>query len=474
MRLKGTCANAPASLRRTALDYPKQILAVWLSIVLVFALAQIGWADGRTELKPGWDMFTPEQDIQIGREAAQQAQRQMPMLNDRRVDDYLNQLGLKLAAHAPGYKYPYQYRCVNSMEINAFALPGGFVFINRGAIIAADDEAQLAGVMAHETSHVALRHGTNQATKANAWQVPLGILGAIAGGGSIGGLLTQLGAGFTVNSILLKNSREDESQADVLGTQILYDSGYDPRGMSQFFEKIQAESKGKEPVQFFSNHPNPGNRIERVDQEVDNLGGPEPNYKTDSPEFQSIKRYLKSLPPPPKNASASSRPSARPPAPSDRTQRFQTDGMELRFPDNWMESGQGSAFSLFPEGGLAGATNGQSSMAYGVMVNMFGPTDDNGEPTLEAATDQLIESLAQGNPKMRVTRQHERMSLGGSEALSTYLSNESPLGGRETDWLVTTMRPEGVLYFICVAPEADYGSYDRSFHAIIESVRFSR
>ena len=268
---------------------------------LVTVLAGVASAD-RTPLRPGWNMFSPEQDIQLGRDVSRQAEQQLRMLNDPRVDNYLNHLGEKLSTHAPGYSYPYQYKCVNDSAINAFALPGGFVYINRGAIEAADNEAQLAGVLAHETSHVALRHGTNQATKANAWQVPLGLLGALAGENSIGGLLTQMGASFTLNSILLKNSRTDETQADVMGTQILYDSGYDPRAMAQFFEKIEAESKGHGTVLFFSDHPNPGNRRERVDEEVDRLGGPEPNYKTDSQEFKSIKRYLLGLPRPPKAA----------------------------------------------------------------------------------------------------------------------------------------------------------------------------
>src|SRR6202047_1550247 len=143
------------------------------------------------------------------------------MLNDPRVDDYLNSVGKKLATHAPGFKYPYQYKCVNDAAVNAFALPGGYIYINRGAIEAADTEAQLAAVMAHETSHVALRHGTNQASKASAAQLPLGILGALLGSNSTGAALAQLGAGFTLNSLLLKYSRTDESQADIMGTQIL-------------------------------------------------------------------------------------------------------------------------------------------------------------------------------------------------------------------------------------------------------------
>ena len=266
---------------------------------IVIALAQICWAEARTPVKPGWNLFTPEQDIQIGQQASARIGRQVPLLNDPRVDDYLDALGKRLASYAPGYKFPYQYRCVNDENINAFALPGGFIYINRGVIEAADDEAQLAGVMAHETSHVALRHGTNQVSKAEAWRIPLGLLGAAGG---LGGLIGQVGAGFTLNSIILKYSRDDETQADVLGTQILYDSGYDPRALAQFFEKIEAESKGKEPAQFFSDHPNPGNRIGRIDEEVDKLGGPEPNYRSDSDDFRSIKIYVMKLPKPPKRA----------------------------------------------------------------------------------------------------------------------------------------------------------------------------
>ena len=262
-------------------------------ITAVVVVIQVCWAAGRTPLKPGWDLFTPEQDVELGQRASAKIGQQLILLNDPRVDNYLDALGKKLAAKAPGYKFPYQYRCVNDESINAFALPGGFVYINRGVIEAADDEAQLAGVMAHETSHVALRHGTSHASKAEVWQIPFGILGAVAGP------LAQLGADFTLNSVLLKYSREDETQADVLGTQILYDSGYDPRALAQFFEKIEADSKGKQPAQFFSDHPNPGNRTERIGEEVDKLGGPEPNYRRDSDDFHGIKIYVMKLPKPP-------------------------------------------------------------------------------------------------------------------------------------------------------------------------------
>ncbi len=223
---------------------------------LVFS--PLAWADDRTALKPGWNMFSPQQDVEVGQQVSVRRREANPHDERSRVDNYLNDLGQRLSAHAPGYKFPYTYKAVNDRAINAFALPGGPVYINRGLIEAADDEAQLAGVIAHETSHVALRHGTNQASKASAAQLPLSILGGLLGSNSTGAALAQLGAGFTVNSILLKYSRTDETQADIMGTQILYDSGYDPRAMAQFFEKLQAAKQGQEPSRILQRPPQPG------------------------------------------------------------------------------------------------------------------------------------------------------------------------------------------------------------------------
>jgi hypothetical protein len=444
---------------------------------LVFApMAPPMWAD-RTALKPGVNLFTPEQDIQLGKQNAAQAEKQLRMLNDPRVDNYLNNLGKKLADHAPGFKYPYQYKCVNDMAINAFALPGGYIYINRGAIEVADTEAQLAGVMAHETSHAALRHGTNQATKAQLTAVPFAILGGMVGGNSAGGLLAQLAASFSLNSILLKYSRTDESQADIMGTQILYDSGYDPRAMTQFFEKLGAETKGKQPAQFFSDHPNPGNRVERVDQEVDLLGGPPANYQADSAEFQEIKRYIRRLPQPPKSAPAGTATAnfGKPEPPSAHLNGFQNDVLELRYPDNWKSSTSGSTFTLTPSGGVVQDNKGQSALAYGVIFNEFQPRIDNGNrATIEEAFDQLVASLRQSNSNLREKGNRGRMLVDGNDALSAYFSNSSPVGGNETDWLVAIERPEGLLFFICAAPENDFDSYDAAFQNVISSVRFRR
>ena len=265
-------------------------VALAATLGLALALAPMAQAQ-RTQVKPGWNMFSPRQDVEVGQQVAYEAERQLPLVYDSRVDDYLNTLGHRLAAHAPGERFPYTYKMVNDPTINAFALPGGPVYINRGVIDAAENEAQLAGVMAHETAHVALRHGTNQASKAYLAQFPLAILG-VMGRNSGGALLAQLGGGFAANSLFLKYSRNAETQADVLGAQILYDSGYDPRALVQFLDRIQSRSRGGSSSVFFSNHPNPENRAGRVNQEVQRLGGGGRNFINDSREFQEIKRYL--------------------------------------------------------------------------------------------------------------------------------------------------------------------------------------
>ncbi len=453
-------------------------LAAWALLLAPVAQAE------RTHLKPGWNFYSPAQDVEIGRQASQQAEKQIRLLNDRRVDDYLTNLGRRLAAKAPGERYPYQFHCVNDRVLNAFALPGGYLYVNRGIIEAADNEAQLAGVMGHEIGHVALRHGTNQATKAQGASVGLGILGALLGGG-VAGSLAGVGAQLFASGVLLKYSRDAERQADIIGTQILYDMNMDPRAMAQFFEKLEAQSKGGRPPEFFSDHPNPENRMERVMEEVQKLGGPPPGYKTDSAEFREIKKYLLSLPAPPNKggrptsgggSGGSNDRSGRPAMPSENYQSFRNDHLQLIHPENWRANQQGDGAAFVPDGGVVRDSSGNDSLAYGVIVSLYEPHNDRAgqQVTLEEATDQFVEEMRHTNPHMRVTRSHETIRVGGGRALSVYLSNDSPLGGRETDRLVTVLRPEGLLYLLCVAEERDFGEYDRAFQAMLDSVRFVR
>src|SRR5215472_15990067 len=367
------------------------LIAAALAAVAPQSLAQ------RTQLKPGWNMFSPQQDIDVGKRSSADAQKQLPSCNSPRVDEYLTELGRRLAAKLPtgGVQYPWEFHCVNDKGINAFALPGGYVFVNHGAIEIADNEAQLAGVMAHELSHVALRHGTNQATKAEMAQGDLGMAGAIFGDSSGGTMLTSLGT-FAVGGVLLRYSRSAESQADVMGTQVLYDSGYDPRALSQFFEKLEAETKGKNPPEFFSDHPNPEHRVERVDEEVEKLGGVPPNARRDSPEFEAIKREVLALPVAKKLTPAAAAAEKPPVPPSGHLADYQANGYSLKYPDNWRKypDSNGNGASFAPDGGVVDDGTGHAALAYGLIISMTQASGNSNDwDELNNATQQMIQEL---------------------------------------------------------------------------------
>src|SRR5262245_47346112 len=439
-------------------------LRVVVTLVVLLAVALPLRAD-RTQMKPGFNLFSPQQDVEMGRQVAQDAERQLPMLNNRQAQAYIDSLGRQLASRAPGEKYPYQFKIVNDKSINAFALPGGFVYVNRGTIEAAQNEAQLASVIAHEIGHVALRHGTNQVTKAYATQGLASILGGVLGGNSVGSVLGQLGIGFGANSILLKNSRDAERQADLMGAQILYDSGYDPTAMVAFFEKLQSESKGR-AIQFFSNHPNPENRIVSVKSEIQKLGGVPARARLDSADFQGVKAEISGTPAP---RSSGTRNGRRPSRPSSRYIDLNLDNLSLRYPENWLSSGEGAEVSLAPDGGFV-----SGSLAYGMIAGQFESRDSrNRRMTVEAATDQLLDELSRSNPNMRIVRERERIRVGGQSGLFAEASNDSPAGGREIDWVITVLRPDGTLsYFVAVAPQSEFSVYQDAFEDVLNSVRF--
>jgi Zn-dependent protease with chaperone function len=432
----------------------------------------------RTQLKPPWNIYSPNTDIQVGKQNAQLMMQKLPLCNDPKVDQYLTNLGLKLVSKLDqrGATYPWEFHCVNDKSINAFALPGGYVFVNRGAIEAADNESQLAAVMGHELSHVTLRHGTAQATKAQFAQGAATIFGGIFGGSTGGALLTQ-GVALGAGGLLLRYSRTDETQADVSGTQVLYDAGYDPRAMSQFFEKLEAESKGKNPPQFLSDHPNPGNRVERVDEEIEKLGGVPPNAKRDSTEFEAIKREVMALSVAKKGAGAIpvGDPAQPPSPPSARFAEYKGTAFTMSYPDNWgvSESDGGAAFA--PKNGIVPGSDDQGALAYGIIVNtrseQLDPKDSN---ALANATQRLIEDLRKANPNLKVVQRASSVRLNGQPGLSTYLSNDSPVGGQETDWLITVAQPKGLMSFLCVAPQEKYSDYDKTFSAILDTVRLPK
>lgn len=242
--------------------------------------------------------FTEQSESEQGAKVAAQVFTQMPVLKDSDpIAVYVRKLGARLVQQAPGYAWQYNFHVVDSDQINAFALPGGSIFINLATVQAAETEAQLAGVMAHEISHVVLRHSTCNITKRQRRSIWYG-LGQIAAsatlGGSLGALAAQ-GIGVTAGLDFLHMGRDAEKQADLLGTDILYDAGYDPRGMPQFFEVIQGKY-GNGGSQFLSDHPNPGNRSEYVNAEIRTLPLREKNLRI-SEDFTHVRALANSMKP---------------------------------------------------------------------------------------------------------------------------------------------------------------------------------
>jgi predicted Zn-dependent protease len=258
-----------------------------IACLLILCLLGVGAAEAARKIKPGFNLFTKEQDVQLGREASQEIEKQVQLVTDPTLTAYVAGLGRRLAAVSSAPEYPYTFKVVADQSINAFALPGGPIYVHTGTLVAAANEAQLAGVLAHEIAHVALRHSTNQASKATLAKFPLAIAGGALGqGGSMLSELARFGVGFGLTSAFLKYSRDAERDADILGARTMANAGLDPVEMARFFEKLKSEGRGG--IEFLSDHPSPGNRVKYVQDEVRQM--PRRNYSKGSSDFDQIRQ----------------------------------------------------------------------------------------------------------------------------------------------------------------------------------------
>ena len=241
----------------------------------------------------GWDWYSIESEIRMGKEYATQIESSLKMVTDPVVNEYVNRIGQNLVRNSDA-KVPFTIKVVDSDVINAMALPGGFFYVNSGLILAADDEAELAGVMAHEIAHVAARHTTRQMTRAqfaNFASLPL-----IFVGGGIG-LAAREAAGIGLPVTFLKFSRGFEAEADYLGIQYMYKAGYDPNEFVNFFEKIQAQEKKKpgSMAKVFSDHPQTPDRIQKSQEEIATILPPRDQYIETTSEFNDVKARLAAI-----------------------------------------------------------------------------------------------------------------------------------------------------------------------------------
>ncbi len=454
-------------------------------LIRLLMLVSLGWMTPvsfgveQLNFRPGFNLFSHDQEIQVGRQATADADRQLPLVGDPEVVRYVNDLGRRLSNFAPNnHNYPWTFKVVNSGDINAFALPGGFIYVNRGTIEAAQDEAQLAGVIAHEEGHVVMRHATHRASEMMLAQFPLTLLGGMLGqSSSLGSQLVRMGIGFGINSALLHNSRGAESQADQVGTYILYQASYDPYAMAQFFETIEKKYPQRS-IEWLSDHPNPEHRIEKVDAEIPQLG-PARRWKTDSPEFQTVKRRLLGMPAPPKGrlgpqkqqGGTSGNVSRGDVMPSGHYKSLNHSSFRISYPENWQVFGEeNSAVTIAPRAGLP-----ENAVAYGVIINSFQP-EPGRDASLDGATHQLLDVLHQSNPDLRVVGHDEDIRVNGVRGKSVDLVGPSPIRGedggpvRERDWLVALQRKDTtLLYLVFISPERDFRQMSPAFENMLRS-----
>ena len=487
-----------------------------------------------TQVKPGFNIFSEQQDVEIGRQSAAEAERQLPLLNDQRIESYASQIIRRLAAAAPGSKYPYQIKVVNASDINAFSLPGGYMYVNRGLMEAARSEPELAAVLADEMAHVALRHGTHQASKAYMTQAGIGILGGLLGRGGNPSQVFQVIGGLGLNALFLKFSRDDEYQADTVGAQIMARAGYDPRAMADFFQILRSQQKSDPGrlAQFFSDHPGAADREARIRQEAQRIGAVRTSSEVGG--FAQVQSQLRGMGRAPSmqdiargqgrntgntgntgNAGSRNRRSdgtysgdgtypangrsnggypandrypatggtgqaAQIEAPSSRLATYrQRDGFfTIQYPDNWRsyEPDNGFGVTIVPNGGVVDTGNGQQSIIYGVIVNHYDPfqaTSNRRAPTLDQATQDLVTQVTQSNSHLRPTGSRRRESIDGAPALSQVLSGRSPVTGEEERVTVFTRQlPDGhVIYSLFIAPGREYAAMAPVFSQMVRTLQ---
>ena len=435
----------------------------------------------QTRITPPKNGYKPADDVKLGREAAAEVRQQLPMLNDDSIEGFVDRIGERLVAEIPGdLQHPgfrYTFDVVNLREINAFALPGGPMFVNRGMIEAAKTDAEVAGVMAHELGHVILRHGTAQATKGQKFQIGAiagQILGAIVGGNK-GEIIAQ-GSQIGLGTYFLKYGRDYERQADLLGAQIMARAGYDPRQMANMFRTIQQQGGARGP-EWLSSHPDPGNRYAAINREAEMLTVD--GSANTGASFQSARSRLARMSPAPtmQQAARSEGRTAgsvgtsgramrvEPPATQWRTHQ-PADFIRVTVPANWQQvSNGGNTITYAPEGGYSG-----SAFTHGVQIGVARAEAGN----LQQVTEQLVQNFAQSNPQLRRQGGYSRANIGGRQGLTTTLTNVSE-ATRETEAINLSTLQLGngnVLFIVGVAPAGEARTYMDTFNRVRQNLQF--
>ena len=453
-------------------------LAWTMTVMPLAAIAQ-------TRISMPRNKYKVQDDVKIGRKAAADVEKQMPILNDSLTQQYVESVGRRLVASIPPQfqqpAFDYEFQVVNASDINAFALPGGPMFVDRGMIEAAKTEGEMAGVMAHEMSHVALRHGTAQATKQGSIGNQLGVIGLILGGAILGGQSgAQLGM-LGAQAWMTKYSREYEKQADILGSHIMANAGYDPRDLANMFRTIEQQGGSRAP-QWLSSHPDPGNRYQYINQEAQYLRvSPDPIKITR--DFSRVQERLRSMPRARSMAqieqgynngqgsqqspTAGGRYSTNIGYPSTRTRAYSSGNwLRLDIPSDWRDFSNGDSVQFAPEGAY-----GDAGITHGAIIGITN-SNSNG---LNQASQDYVNGVLQGNSYLQQQSGFSRYNFAGRQGYRMVLSGRSPVTGRtEVVTVYTTQLSDGRLFYAdMVAPQEDTYRYSNAFRNMLNSIQIN-
>ncbi len=456
-------------------------------IALIFSLQVLSAADKapkapkpvkQRELKPGFTMFPVAQDIEMGKAAIKEIEPTITILNDPAMTAYIKRLGDSITSQIQNPPFSFVYKMVNDPQINAFCVPGGFVYVNTGILINAENEGQVVGVMGHEIGHAILRHSANQMSKGMLLQ-GLATAGAMVGEmkGGVAGMAAQIGSGLGAQLMAMKFSRNHEKDADAFGSRLMSKVGYNPLEMARFFEKMQQMSGGKQAggvAGWMASHPNPGSRVQLIEQEI--LAMPRSNYSTDTGDFARFKAAAaKVVPAKPKVVKQGQ---GGAPAPDSTTVRgfsyFRGQSFEISYPKSWQAQGNPEADSvtIAPAEGVKQAGEGVA-IGLGVIVSRYKAQSGRGD--LARDTQALAAETLKSNNGMKQTQAPVSRTVDGQPALLTTFSSPSPLeNGNEVDLLVTIQRPDGLLYLVLISPESQWRNVESVFDQIIGSIRLAK
>ncbi len=468
------------------INFYKRIGAVaMMATLLTLPIAAIA----QTRIVAPKNKYKVQDDIKLGADAARQVEQQMPIISDADATRYIERVGQRLVASIPQqFQQPafnYRFQWVNASDINAFALPGGPMYINRGMIEAAHNEGELAGVMAHELSHVALRHATAQATKQSSFGSQARSIALILGGAVVGGQTgAQLGQVFAAG-FFLKYSREYETQADTLGSQIMAKAGYDPRDLANVFRTIEEQSKGRGP-EWLSDHPNPGNRYENINREASYLNVSNPIKITR--DFERVQARFRAMPqartmaqiekdaqngrgtegnPNAPNPTANGRYSNSVQYPSNRVRAYTgLNWLRVNVPSNWIDFSSQDDVQFAPEGAY-----GDQGITRGALIGIYNGRNRN----LSRDSEAYVSEMLQGNSYLTQRGGLVQTYVAGRQGYTAVLSGRSPITGRtEVVTIYTTqLRNGGLFYADTVVPDTEAQNYSYAFRAMLNSIRLN-